>query len=679
MRAAAVTVLVATALILFYLVRICLPLIGSASVGAAEALDLPAGFRYAIRQTDGSLWRLAKPPGAAEGVNGPLYSSGNRVLLQQGERLHLYDLVPRIAFGEALAEVVPDARWVGQLRAPRIRGPVGFDSGPSQSLAAWFDAGGTLPATRLPTAIRATRSGDDWALPSPSLGAGTVLVDAALMQVLVVQGDRYLRWQLPGDADGEGYVRGGKLPGLQGESTVASWGPGRDTLLVATRTGELRRFDTARRDLPLLGTVRLGTEPLRWISSERDRRVAALLSADSELIMLVPETGETLLRRSLADLPASAQLLMSANGAWLYALADRPLMRWSLEVTSPETGWRSLWLAQQYSAYDEPVHSWHPEGSAIGVLPKYALSPLLWGTFKAALYGMLVAIPIALGAAIYTGYFLPPRRRNQVKPAVEMLEAFPTVVLGFLAGLWLAPLLADHLAVVFLAPLLAVALPLVLALLNLLLQRLAPQLRRRPPRIALLAFLYALLVVFLLVQADRLETVIFSGSMRDWLWNTLGIRYDQRNALLVGLAMGLAITPIMFSIIEDAINAVPRSLSDGSLALGATRWQSLARVVMPAASPAILSALLIGLARGLGETMIVLLASGNAPLMEPDPFSGLRTLAASIAAELPEADAGGVHFRVLFLAALVLFALTFVLNTVAELFRQRLRYAYAGR
>ena len=100
---------------------------------------------------------------------------------------------------------------------------------------------------------------------------------------------------------------------------------------------------------------------------------------------------------------------------------------------------------------------------------------------------------------------------------------------------------------------------------------------------------------------------------------------------------------------------------------------------MPAASPAILSALLIGLARGLGETMIVLLASGNAPLMEPDPFSGLRTLAASIAAELPEADAGGVHFRVLFLAALVLFALTFVLNTVAELFRQRLRYAYAGR
>jgi len=143
--------------------------------------------------------------------------------------------------------------------------------------------------------------------------------------------------------------------------------------------------------------------------------------------------------------------------------------------------------------------------------------------------------------------------------------------------------------------------------------------------------------------------------------------------------MGLAITPVMFSIIEDAINAVPRSLSDGSLALGATRWQSLARVVLPAASPAILSALLIGFARGLGETMIVLLATGNTPLMASDPFSGLRSLAANIAVELPEADSGGVHFRLLFLGALVLFAMTFLLNTVAELFRQRLRYAYASR
>jgi phosphate transport system permease protein len=159
-----------------------------------------------------------------------------------------------------------------------------------------------------------------------------------------------------------------------------------------------------------------------------------------------------------------------------------------------------------------------------------------------------------------------------------------------------------------------------------------------------------------------------------------GLRYDQRNALLVGLAMGIAITPAMFSIVEDAIFAVPRSLSDGSLALGATRWQSLSRIVLPAAAPAILSALLIGLARGLGETMIVLLATGNTPIMEASLLSGYAWPQREYRrAELPEAGTASVHFRVLFLAALVLFALTFVLNTVAELFRQRLRYSYAKR
>jgi phosphate transport system permease protein len=313
------------------------------------------------------------------------------------------------------------------------------------------------------------------------------------------------------------------------------------------------------------------------------------------------------------------------------------------------------------------------------VLPKYGLSPLLWGTFKAALYGMVVAVPLALGAAIYTGYFLPPRRRNQVKPAVEMLEAFPTVVLGFIAGLWLAPLLGEYLVFVLLAPVVLILAPLLLAGLHLIAQRLSLRFVRRPPRIALVLLVYLAGLLILASQASAIEALFFDGSLRNWLWRSLGLQYDQRNALLVGFAMGLAITPVMFSIVEDAINAVPRRLSDGSLALGATRWQALWRVVLPAASPALLSALLIGFARGLGETMIVLLATGNAPLMLADPFSGLRSLAANIAVELPEAGAGGVHFRLLFLSAFVLFLLTFFLNTLAEFFRQRLRYAYAGR
>jgi phosphate transport system permease protein len=290
-----------------------------------------------------------------------------------------------------------------------------------------------------------------------------------------------------------------------------------------------------------------------------------------------------------------------------------------------------------------------------------------------------VAVPLALGAAIYTGYFLSRHQRNRIKPAIELLEAFPTVVLGFLAGLWLAPLLADYLLWVFLLPLVLVLLPLLLALLHLLLQRLSPMFAVRPPRAQILALAYLLVLPACWYLTPLLEQGLFAGSLSEWLLRSAGLRYEQRNALLVGLAMGLALLPTLFSIVEDAVFAVPRGLSDGSLALGATRWQSLSRVVLPAASPAILSALLIGFARGLGETMIVLLATGNTPVIEYSALLGLRSLSASLAVELPEAAVGSVQFRVLFLAALVLFALTFFLNTLAELFRQRLRYRYAGR
>jgi phosphate transport system permease protein len=123
---------------------------------------------------------------------------------------------------------------------------------------------------------------------------------------------------------------------------------------------------------------------------------------------------------------------------------------------------------------------------------------------------------------------------------------------------------------------------------------------------------------------------------------------------------------------------VPKSLSDGSLALGATPWQTLVHVVLPTASPGIFSALMIGLGRAVGETMIVLMATGNTPIMDWNLFEGMRTLAANIAVEMPESEVNSSHFRILFLAALVLFLFTFVVNTVAELIRQRLREKYSS-
>lgn len=149
--------------------------------------------------------------------------------------------------------------------------------------------------------------------------------------------------------------------------------------------------------------------------------------------------------------------------------------------------------------------------------------------------------------------------------------------------------------------------------------------------------------------------------------------YVQRNALVVGFAMGFAIIPIIYTLAEDALTSVPSHLREGSLGAGATRWQTATRIVVPTAMSGLFSACMIGLGRAVGETMIVLMAAGNTPLIDMNIFNGFRSLASNIATELPEAVIGDTHYRILFLTALVLFAMTFVVNTVAEAVRQRFR------
>jgi phosphate transport system permease protein len=178
--------------------------------------------------------------------------------------------------------------------------------------------------------------------------------------------------------------------------------------------------------------------------------------------------------------------------------------------------------------------------------------------------------------------------------------------------------------------------------------------------------------------SGNLETVFFNGDMRAWLTHDLGVSFDQRNALVVGVAMGFAVIPTIFSITEDAIFSVPKSLSYGSLALGATPWQTLVGVVIPTASPGIFSAMMIGMGRAVGETMIVLMATGNTPIMDANIFEGMRTLSANIAVEIGETEVDSSHYRVLFLAAFVLFMFTFIVNTIAEIVRQRLRKKYGS-
>ena len=351
---------------------------------------------------------------------------------------------------------------------------------------------------------------------------------------------------------------------------------------------------------------------------------------------------------------------------------------WKIENEHPEISWKSLWGKVQYESYAEPQYMWQSSSASNDFEPKFSLMPISFGTIKAAFYAMLFAVPLAIMGAIFTSQFMSPGMRQVVKPSIEIMEALPTVILGFLAGLWLAPFIEHHLPGIF-AFLLIMPPGILLAAYTW--QRLPAQVRFLIPE----GWEAALLIpaVFLLgwlsfVMSPVLEVAFFDGDMPGWLSNELGISFDQRNSLVVGLAMGFAVIPTIFSIAEDALFGVPKHLIHGSLAMGATPWQTLTRVVILTASPGIFSAVMIGLGRAVGETMIVLMATGNTPVMDFSIFQGMRTLSANIAVEMPESEVDSTHYRVLFLAALVLFAFTFFFNTLAELVRQRLRRKYSS-
>ncbi|XPF96471.1 ABC transporter permease subunit [Colwellia sp. RE-S-Sl-9] len=357
---------------------------------------------------------------------------------------------------------------------------------------------------------------------------------------------------------------------------------------------------------------------------------------------------------------------------------NNELKIFSVHNEHPEVTWSALWKEVWYEGYAEPDYIWQSTSGTDDFEAKFSLVPISFGTIKAAFYAMLFAVPIALTAAIYTAYFMTPALRKKVKPTIELMEALPTVILGFLAGLWLAPLIEDYLPAIFL---MVIFLPLSTLIAAFAWYKLPKELKIKIPETLAPVILIPVILVsvyFAFALSPVLELHMFGGDVRQYITNELGISFDQRNALVVGIAMGFAVIPTIFTMAEDAIFSVPRHLTSGSLALGATQWQTLIKVVLLTASPGIFSALMMGLGRAVGETMIVLMATGNTPILDWSIFQGMRTLAANIAVEMPESEVGSSHYRILFLAAFVLFVFTFVVNTLAEFIRQRLRDKYSS-
>ena len=368
--------------------------------------------------------------------------------------------------------------------------------------------------------------------------------------------------------------------------------------------------------------------------------------------------------------PRANRLMVVNDAAKVYVF--------TISNNHPETSAYSLWEAVWYESYDQPEYTWQSSSSSNDFEPKLSLTPLSFGTLKAAFYAMLLGAPLAICGAIYTAYFMTPVMRRKIKPLIELMEALPTVILGFLAGLWLAPFMEKHLAGIFT---ILIFMPIGILLFAFVMSRLPVAIQNVIDDgwhgFILIPVVIAIGLLSFAVSGN-IEQGLFGGDMRSWLTNEAGIPFDQRNALVVGIAMGFAVIPTIFSIAEDAIFSVPKHLSYGSLALGATPWQTLVGVVLPTASPGIFSAMMIGLGRAVGETMIVLMATGNTPIMDANIFEGMRTLSANLAVEIPEAEVDSTHYRVLFLAAFVLFLFTFMVNTAAEVVRQSLRKKYGS-
>ncbi len=559
------------------------------------------------------------------------------------------------------------------------------------------------------------------------------------------------------------------LPGNDGtELTVLDWMLGRTTIVTGDSSGGVYGWFLSRREgddeTRLTRAHELpsgGSAVTALASSSRNRTLVAAFADGSLRGYYVPT--DDLIFETVTDAasPAEAVNLMP-RGDGMLALTAGGLQRFGLDAPHPETRLPALFGKVWYEGESGPVHVWQSSGATDDFEPKLGLMPLVFGTLKATVYSMIFSVPLAILAAIYTSEFLVRSARARVKQSIEMMATLPSVVLGFLAALWMAPLVETHLVATLMA---FFAVPFTWLAGAYLWQLLPGERAVRLsgwPRMLLIAAAVPVGLLLGKLVAPAVEQGLLGGNVKLWLagsageasggwvlilaplcalgmawllsryvtpalrrasvdWTrrqlavadllkfgggvvaTLGLAwglahmldglgldprgglgfgqldlsptstYVQRNALIVGFVMGFAVVPIIYTLAEDALSSVPEHLRAASLATGATPWQTATRVVVPTAMSGLFSAVMIGLGRAVGETMVVLMAAGNTPLLEANLFNGFRTLSANIAVELPEAVQNGSLYRVLFLAALTLFAMTFVINTLAEIVRQRFR------
>jgi phosphate transport system permease protein len=444
--------------------------------------------------------------------------------------------------------------------------------------------------------------------------------------------------------------------------------------------------DSEIRDLPDWGFLRshrldAGDAPVvQILPSYRNKTIFTKLET-GKIVLLYVTSGERVATIEPVNGDRFIAYQVSAANKGVFAITDTNHVEpWLLDASHIDVNATALFLPVHYEGRAEPDLIWQST-PVPGVEPKFSLIPLIFGTLKATFYAMIFAVPLAILGALYTSQFLHPTLQRVVKPTVEIMAAVPSVVVGYLAGAWFAPIAHEAIPGIF-ATVIFLPVGVILffiayqfVVVNLMGRRIEKQSAGYEFLLLVPGVIFSILIaVFLL--GPVFEGLFFNGNFLQTMQDG-GVQIEQRNSIVIAVALGFAVIPIIFTITDDSLSNVPKSLSAASLAVGASRWQTAWRVILPSASPGIFAASMIGLGRAIGETMIVLMSTGNTAILDFSPFNGMRTLSANIAVEVPEAPVGGTLYRILFLSATILFVMTFVINTTAELVRLRLRKKYA--
>ena len=457
---------------------------------------------------------------------------------------------------------------------------------------------------------------------------------------------------------------------------------GNNTLIVGNTEGQVSGFFTARtadnvqKFMPVYN-FELHTAAVNQIYISPRNRTFLTIDAHGTAHLNYSTTNQTQISFKPFDNTIQTGAIAPKSNGIILIDSKNHIGKYKLKDEHPEATLETLFSKVWYEGYEKPEFVWQSTGGSDEFEPKFSLIPLIFGTLKGTLYAMLFSVPLALLAAIYVSQFSPKWLSGFIKPTVEIMAALPSVVIGFLAGLYFSPIFEEYLMAIFLV---IVVVPLI-SLIGIMGWRLVPEVQRmRMPlgwELILTTALFIMSIWISFSLASPIENLLFAGNIKQWLYETLNITYDQRNSLVVGFALGFAVIPIIFTISEDALTNVPESLTSASLALGASRWQTVYRIVVPAAAGGIFAAVMLGLGRAIGETMIVLMATGNTPILDLSPFNGFRAMSACIAVEIPEAPVGGTLYRILFLTAFLLFIFTFVINSIAARISDKLRKKYA--